>query len=309
MPNIHDSGYKFLFSNRTIFRQLVETFVDQDWVKMADFDHAEKIDKSFVAEDYRRTESDLIYRVPFKGRGGVHLVLLEFQSRPERFMAVRVLHYICGFYLDYVRSRKKVRYLPAVFPIVLYNGRRKWTAPTRFSELIEGGEVLGRYGVDFSYFKIAENEYSREALLSIRNIVSTLFLAEGEGDVEGVVGELLGLFDREEDREAVSYLINWFGRLAVEGRIGARDYGMLSSVYGSQEEVRTMLIETLERDRRKRFEEGLNLSTFETFFPEKRPFFFGRRADIQYANGPVLLTPHRPSTEPFRPSPYRRQTT
>ena len=31
---------------------------------------------------------------------------------------------------------------------------------------------------------------------------------------------------------------------------------MLSSVYGSREVVRTMLIETLERDRRKRFEEG-----------------------------------------------------
>lgn len=36
----------------------------------------------------------------------------------------------------------------------------------------------------FKYFKVAENEFSREELLKIRNIVSTLFLAEShyEGD-------------------------------------------------------------------------------------------------------------------------------
>ncbi len=30
---IRDSGYKKLVSNRTIFRQLIETFVHEDWVK------------------------------------------------------------------------------------------------------------------------------------------------------------------------------------------------------------------------------------------------------------------------------------
>lgn len=29
--NIHDSGYGTLFRNRTIFRQLIETFVDEPW--------------------------------------------------------------------------------------------------------------------------------------------------------------------------------------------------------------------------------------------------------------------------------------
>ncbi len=37
---IHDSGYKKLFSNRTIFRQLIETFVHEDWAKEIDFTQA-----------------------------------------------------------------------------------------------------------------------------------------------------------------------------------------------------------------------------------------------------------------------------
>ncbi|MEZ4640242.1 MAG: hypothetical protein R2856_35685 [Caldilineaceae bacterium] len=42
MTNIHDSGYKILFSNRTIFRQLMESFILQPWVDQLDFDSAER---------------------------------------------------------------------------------------------------------------------------------------------------------------------------------------------------------------------------------------------------------------------------
>ncbi|MCP4708757.1 MAG: hypothetical protein GY869_09040, partial [Planctomycetes bacterium] len=58
--NIHDSGYKKLFSNKTIFKQLIETFVTEEWVKELDFDNCEALDKSFVADHYKETESDLI---------------------------------------------------------------------------------------------------------------------------------------------------------------------------------------------------------------------------------------------------------
>lgn len=46
--NIHDSGYKKLFSNHTIFRQLVETFVHEDWVKELDFSVCETVDISTI---------------------------------------------------------------------------------------------------------------------------------------------------------------------------------------------------------------------------------------------------------------------
>ncbi|MBV7339146.1 Rpn family recombination-promoting nuclease/putative transposase [Chloroflexi bacterium TSY] len=61
---VHDSGYKRLFSNKTIFRQLIETFVEEDWVQELDFDEAIRLDKSFISEHYKETESDIIYGVP-----------------------------------------------------------------------------------------------------------------------------------------------------------------------------------------------------------------------------------------------------
>ena len=89
--HIHDSGYKKLFSNRTIFRQLLETFVHEPWVAELDFSQAETLDKSFVADHYKATESDLIYKVKLRGRTVYIYLLLEFQSTVDRFMAIRNL--------------------------------------------------------------------------------------------------------------------------------------------------------------------------------------------------------------------------
>ena len=180
MTQIHDKGYKKLFSNKVIFRQLLETFVAEDWVRDLDFDKCKKLEKSFVSQHYLETESDIIYEIKLRDKDVYIFILVEFQSSVDRFMALRILNYITNFYMDYVESNKGIRKLtlPPVFPILLYNGDKRWTAPTNLSELIENNDLLGKFSLDFSYFKISEIEYKKDDLLKIRNIVSTLFLAE-----------------------------------------------------------------------------------------------------------------------------------
>ena len=255
--NIHDSGYKRLLSNRTIFRQLVETFVNEEWVHSLDFDTSEPLDKSFISEHYKETESDLIFKIQGHDREVYIYILIEFQSTVDKFMALRVLNYITNFYMDFVANNSDVKKLPAVFPIVLYNGVAPWTAPVNLSELIEQAPPLGRFALDFEYFLIAENEFSKEALLNIRNIVAILFLAESHYDIEALKTELVNLFSSEHDKEAVSLLLNWIKQLALHGRIDPDDYQSLEYKYRSKEEVTTMLVSALEEDRRKVFQSGL----------------------------------------------------
>ena len=88
-------------------------------------------------------------------------------------------------------------------------------------------------------------------------IVSTLFLAETHYDLEVLTQELLALFDREVDKQAVSLLINWFKQMAVDERIDEKDYAALSKVYEDREEVRTMLVKALEHEKRQMYEKGL----------------------------------------------------
>jgi len=255
--NIHDSGYKKLFSNRTIFRQLLETFVNQEWVHSLNFDNCESLDKSFISEHYKETESDLIYKVQFHDREVYIYILIEFQSTVDPFMALRVLNYITNFYMDFLVNNRGVKKLPAVFPIVLYNGSAPWTAPVNLSALIEQNPPLGRFALDFEYFLIVENQYTQEALLNIRNIVSMLFLAESHYDVEMLEVELLNLYSSAEDKQAVSLFLNWFKQLAVHGRIEPADYQDLEYIYRNEEEVKMMLVTALERDRQRFFQNGL----------------------------------------------------
>ena len=251
MHTIHDAGYKKLFSNKTIFRELIQTFVRENWVKDLDFEQCEALDKSFVADHYKETESDLIYKVKFRGHDAYLFVLLEFQSSVDRFMAVRVLSYVTSFYLDYARDNKHVRKLPPVFPIVLYNGDRRWTAPTTLSALLEKPALLGKYAPRFQYFKVAEREYSKEELLQIRNIVSTLFLAEAYYERELIINECLSVFRHEDDRQAVSLLVNWFRQLMEHGDVRGDDYRELEFVYQDVEEAKGMLITALEKERKR----------------------------------------------------------
>jgi len=197
--------------------------------------------------DYDQTTSDVIYKIKLRGQDVYVIILTEFQSTVDRFMVLRVLNYITNFYMDYVFSMReseeteRLFKLPAVFPIVLYNGEDRWTAPINIAELIETEPDLGEYKLDFKYFKIAENEFSQEDLFKIRNLVSTLFLAESHYDIDLLIEESLTIFTNETDKRAASLLLNWFKQIWVKGRITTDDYEKLDEVYHNVKEARTMM--------------------------------------------------------------------
>ncbi len=257
---IHDSGYKRLFSNKTIFRQLIETFVEEAWVSQLDFDRAERLDKPFVSEYYKETEADIIYKVPLRDTDKVIYLclLIEFQSDVQRFMVLRSLHYRCNFYMDFVLSNKNIRglLLPAIFQLVLYNGDERWTAPDNIDQLIETEVDLGDYGLHFEHLVIAENAYGKEWLAKIDNIIATLFLAEAHYDLPLLMEKLLSLYDTEPDRQAIMLFINWFRQLAAHGRLSGADFAQIEEQDLTREEVKSMLVKAFERERELIFDIG-----------------------------------------------------
>ena len=255
---IHDRGYKRLLSQPTIIRQIIETFIEEDWVQQLDFSRIERIDKSFISESYREVEADLLFKVPFKDsdRELFFYFLTELQSKVLRFMALRVQHYVSSFYMDFIQSNPSAQTLPAVFPIVLYNGDEKWTAPTQVADLIERFPDLGPYRLSLEFFKIAENEYDRERLLRQSNIATTLFLAEAHYDIHLLYERMVQLFEEEEDREALQVFLNWFAQLALRGYRPAPDYELVEREYKNVEEVKSMLMTAIERDREQLLKTG-----------------------------------------------------
>ena len=108
----------------------------------------ELIDKEFITDQFDTYESDLVYKVNTK-EGSVYLFFLfELQSYNDFTMPFRLLIYMTAIWLDYFKNsdeneRKKKGYrLPAVIPMVLYNGEFKWTASKQFRELIKSNELF-----------------------------------------------------------------------------------------------------------------------------------------------------------------------
>ena len=136
----HDRGYKLLFSDPTLLEELLRGFLPGDWTGRLDFTTLERVGNSFVSADLRERHSDVIWRLRLRGEGEgwVYLyLLLEFQSTSDRFMALRLLTYI-GLLLEEIARKEKLKpkdRLPAVLPLVLYNGDRRWRAPLRLESL------------------------------------------------------------------------------------------------------------------------------------------------------------------------------
>ncbi len=253
MHQLYDRGYKKLFSNKTLFRQLIESFVPYEWVKALDFDHCELLDKSFLSKEYEKRESDIIYKTQLKGKVAYIVILVEFQSSPDKFMAVRVAHYIYSFYMRLIESKEKPDKLPPIFPIVLYNGMNKWTAPTNVSALIENNSLLNEFALDFKYFKIAENEITVEKLLDIGNAVSTLFIGEVQHDRALLVQAFSDLLKKEE-QQVISILFNYFNQLFNHDKLNEGDWQELNKVR-TQREV-NMFLESMKMSDENVYQRG-----------------------------------------------------
>src|SRR5438094_776836 len=85
---------------------------------------------TLVSQDLRDREDDIIWRVRWQDDWLYIYLIVEFQSTVYRYMAVRCMTYKGLLYEGLIRSQQltSTRLLPPVVPIVIYNGRERWTA-------------------------------------------------------------------------------------------------------------------------------------------------------------------------------------
>jgi predicted transposase/invertase (TIGR01784 family) len=210
MNKDHDAQYKELFSNPTLVSELLRSFVNEEFVKHLDFSTLKKMNAHFVTGKFQKREADLIYQINFKGQPVYIYLLLEFQSTVDKFMSLRLLEYIVQFYKDLLKIEKR-DLLPPVFPVVLYSGDNKWTAPVQFQKLIIPTSIPKKYLPDFRYYKIAVNEIPTERLYQIKNAVSAIFYVENSipEDLAKNIQKLVELI-KAENFEVLRVFSEWF---------------------------------------------------------------------------------------------------
>ena len=193
----HDHSYKLLFSHPEMVADLLRGFVLEDWVKDLDFATLERVSGGYVADDLREREDDIVWRVRFGGGWLYVYLLIEFQSSVDHFMAVRVLAYLGLLYQDIIRTGGLTpdRLLPPVLPLVLYNGKPRWTAPEEVADLVAASPAgLDRYRPRLRYLLLDEGRYADGELAPLCNLAAALFRMENSRtpqDVEQVLSALV----------------------------------------------------------------------------------------------------------------------
>ena len=242
-----DPAYKWLFSRPGMVQDLLRGFAARGWSGSLDFTTLTPLPPSYVSEDLRQRHGDLVWRVRFREDRWLYLVLLlEFQAAVDPSMAVRMLAYTALLYQKLIAdgALSKDGALPPVLPIVIYNGRRPWTAAADVSELVSSGSpVLARYQASQRYFLLDGGRVG-SADLPRDNLVSTLIGLETSRDrtrVWALLGKLIVLLREHGDAELEKAFRAWAAQVLLPRRL--RD--VPSESLPRLEEVRTMLEETV----------------------------------------------------------------
>ena len=171
----HDSGRKDIFGHKQVVVDFLRGYVHQPWVQSVDFDSLERVNSSYVHEADQQRIGDVVWRLKLKDGGGwvYTYLLLELQSKIERHMALRMMVYVGLLYQDLIKQKQfgPDGLLPAIFPAVIYNGKRPWNAPLQLSELItQVPEPMRAFLPNMSYYLLDEG---RVQPLAPDNILST----------------------------------------------------------------------------------------------------------------------------------------
>ncbi len=205
MPEVrelHDASHKRWFEHPRMVRDLLHGFVPADTVDAFDFDTLEPLSAEYVGDDLRQLRGDRAWRV--RVRGGVSggwlylLVMLEFQSTVDRYMAVRVLAYTGQMFLKLLRNEVLAPHdrLPPVLPIVIYNGRRRWWAAREVSETVAAvGASLAPFQPRQRYLLIDERALKIDDLPPDNAVSAQIELERRFPDVERVLAGLAQLLD------------------------------------------------------------------------------------------------------------------
>ncbi len=238
---------------------LLRGFVREDWVEKLDFSTLEKVSGSYVSDDLRSRENDLIWRVRWGSEWLYVYLLLEFQSSEDRYMAVRLITYVGLLYQDLIRRGQLTQdlKLPPVLPLVLYNGRPRWKAPLELADLIcAPSGSLARYRPSLRYLLIDEGAYHQGELASLRNLVAALFRLEHSRTPEDLQQVLAALVEwlKEPALSSVRRAFTvWIKQVLLPARLPGVEFPEIQELH----EVQAMLAERVQEWTEQWKEEGL----------------------------------------------------
>lgn len=224
--HFHDRSIRWLLEEREFVRGLID-LIDDTIVAHLEFEKLTHINRSYIPDNLREQESDIVFTVPFRSEEQTEelliYILIEHQSTVDVTMASRILFYMTQIWDTQRRqwdsknlSKSQWRYRP-VIPIVLYTGEQKWSVPPSLSELMDSPEMFSRFIPKFDILFLNVKETDAVELTKTDHPIGWLFtvLQKEHANKDEISRALidaakhintLGVEDKGQWRRAIFYL-------------------------------------------------------------------------------------------------------
>ena len=136
-PSPHDAVFRRIFGVPANAASQLRAVLPPDVTARLDLRRLARVQGSFVDADLAWRHTDLLFTAPLDGHNAFVYLLVEHQSSDDPLMAYRMLRYVTRIWDQYLRDHPRTRRLPAVIPLVVHQGRSRWTSPAQLAELID----------------------------------------------------------------------------------------------------------------------------------------------------------------------------
>lgn len=174
----HDHSAKWLLENTENLKALL-AIIASDLVEHLDFSRVEIQNTTFIPDDLRQQESDLVYLLPFRdedSRGSPQTVmvyiLVEHQSTVDPLMGLRLLSYMCQIWNTQRRAYMQSETPPSdwrfqpIIPVIFYTGEQHWVSPPTLKTVMDLPEALRRFVPTFDVLLLDVKGATDETLMS-----------------------------------------------------------------------------------------------------------------------------------------------
>lgn len=212
----YDAGYKKICSVKVELLHFLKKYIGADWMKNLTVEDIRPCPNELILPDYEKRIPDLLFEIQ---RGeewiGCYLIL-QMQSAVDFTMVFRFASEMHGIlmksFLQYEkkeRERKRYR-IPAAIPILLYNGKNKWTAAGSFRDYQRNGNEYGSYILDFKYYVIDISRISDSMILDSNYLIdSIIYLDKHRHDLKNLLENLSVILERVGEMEAEKKMMFW----------------------------------------------------------------------------------------------------
>ena len=257
-----DRSARWLFQDRENVRGLLE-IVAGELLESIDFSRIVQVNRSFIPDNLREQESDIVFRVPFQSESGTDelliYILIEHQSTVDPIMGFRVLFYMTQIWDSQRREwqseaapKSQWRFRP-ILPIVFYTGEQRWTAPLTLNAIMDSSDVLVRFVPKFDTLFLSVKEADESTLTKTDHPLGWLLtvLQKEHASVEVISDALIEAMSHlntldeasaQQRRRAIFYLV-----LLILYRRPSEEHEELTHLVGRQvqqtserEEIATM---------------------------------------------------------------------